>query len=252
MTKPWLSYANLSDRYERKARFLPAFLSVLPLLPMSAAFSAPLLEWVKAVAAGVGVGAVLAVAISHIASACGNRLQLALWPDWPHDSPTNRWLHPEDQSVSVQQKQRLYRVIKSTLGLNIQEAIDGGNPTEVKTVINDSVGALRNRLWQMPLAERLRILNEDYGFARNLTGLRVAWCSFALLSMAACWYGFIWQGRPLLWAVVSTIVATVALLLAAFLPRYVRTKAHYYAESFFEAVVALGHADNETTVPKGE
>ena len=33
VVKKWRSYANLSDHYDRKARFLPAVLSVLPLLP---------------------------------------------------------------------------------------------------------------------------------------------------------------------------------------------------------------------------
>jgi hypothetical protein len=249
MKKSWLSYVNLSDHYERKARFLPAVLSILPLLPLSAAFGAPLMEWVKVLVAGVGLGAILAVALSHVASAAGNRLQEALWPDWPHDAPTNRWLHPEEKSVSTQQKQRWYRTIQSTLGLDIQAAVDAGNAGELKAVINDAVQALRNRLWQAPTAERMRFHNVDYGFARNLTGLRWVWGLFALGSLGGCWSAYIWYGRPIFWAVTSTVVALCAFALAIVLPRYVRRKAHYYAESFFEAGVTLGEKSVKNSTP---
>ena len=83
MGKAWLSYTNLSDHYERKTRFLPAVLSVLPLLPMSAALGGPFLEWVELLLGGGGLGAVVAVGLSHTASAMGNRLQEKLWPRWP-------------------------------------------------------------------------------------------------------------------------------------------------------------------------
>lgn len=252
MKKTWLSYVNLSDHYERKARFLPAILAVLPLLPVSAAFGAPLLEWVKLLGAGVGLGAILAVALSHVASACGNRLQEKLWPEWPHDAPTNRWLHPDDKSVSTQQKQRWYKAIGSLLGLDIQAAVDAKDAGELKAVINDAVQASRNRLWQAPSAERVRLHNVDFGFARNLAGLRWVWGIFALGSVVGCWSGYIWYGRPVLWAVASTVVAIGAIGLAAILPRYVRKKAHYYAESFFEAVVALSDTPEKEAPPEGE
>src|ERR1700687_3719117 len=99
----------------------------LPLLPLSAAFGAPLLEWVKLVGVSVGLGAVIAVAVSHVASACGNRLQERLWPNWPHDSPTNQSLRADQMTVSAQQRQRWYRAIKEVVGLDIQSAVDGGD-----------------------------------------------------------------------------------------------------------------------------
>jgi hypothetical protein len=244
MTKSWLSYVNLSDHYERKARFLPAVLSVLPLLPLSAAFGGPLLEWVKLLGAGVGLAAVVAVAVSHVASACGNRLQDKLWPDWPHDAPTNRWLHPDEKSISVQQKQRWYEVIKDLLQLDIAYAVEAADPEELRAVINDAVQGLRNRLWKAPEAERVRLHNIDYGFARNLAGLSPVWITFALTSLAGCWVAYVWYGGAILWGIVSTIVALGSFALAGVLPRYVRRKAHYYAESFFAAVVALNSSSS--------
>lgn len=237
--KSWLSYVNLSDTYERKARFLPALLAALPLLPVSAAFGGPVLEWLKLVCLGVGLAAVVAVAISHVASAAGNRLQQKLWPSWPHDAPTNRWLHPDDKTVSNQQKERWYQAIKDLLQLDIQAAVTAGDADELKAVIKDAVQSLRNRLWKTPQGERAQMHNIEYGFARNLTGLRPVWLTFAVASAAGSWVGYVWLKRPVLWAVVASVVLLGTAGLAATLPTYVRQKAHYYAESFFEAVMKL-------------
>ena len=239
MNKSWLNYFNLSDHYERKARFLPAVLTVLPLLPLATAYGVPLLEWGKLLIAGVGLGAIVAVALSHVSSAFGNRLQDKLWPDWPHDAPTNLWLHPNEKSVSIQQKQRWYQAIMRFVQIDIQKAVDAGEPDELKATINDAVKALRSRIWKTPEAERTQLHNVDYGFVRNLTGLWPVWTTFALSSLVGCWYAYIWAMGDILWAIVSTIVAVGAAVMATMLPAYVRKKAHYYAESFFGAVVAL-------------
>jgi len=240
MNKSWLNYFNLSDHYERKARFLPAVLSLLPLLPVASTFGVPLLEWGKLLIAGVGLGAVVAVALSHIASAFGNRLQDKLWPDWPHDAPTNLWLHPYERSISVQQKQRWYQTIMGIVQIDIQNAVDAGDPNELKATINDAVKALRTIMWKTPEAERVQLHNVDYGFARNITGLRPVWMTFALVSLVGCWYAYILNTGAILWAIVSTAIALGALAIALLLPAYVRKRAHYYAESFFGAVAALG------------
>lgn len=238
----WLSFANLSDHYERKARLLPAILCVLALLPASAALGGPFLEWVKLVLGGVGIGSIVAVGLSHMASAMGNRLQEKLWPRWPHDSPTNRWLHPDEHRTSTQQRELWYGAVKRLVGVDIGAAVAAGE--EVEATINDAVFALRNLFWQRPEAERLRMHNVDYGFARNLTGLRSIWVGFLLLSAASCWFAYFVIGRDaLLWAIVSTLLTLVLLPIALWvLPGYVRTKAKYYAESFFGTVWAVDEA----------
>jgi len=242
MAKSWLSFANLSDPYDRKARFLPAVLSVLPLLPASAAVGGPFVEWVKLLLGGVGIGAVVAVALSHAASAMGNRLQEKLWPRWPNDSPTNRWLHPGEERTSKQQRELWYGAAKRLVGIDISAAVASGE--EVEATINDAVSALRNLFWERPEAGRLRMHNVDYGFARNLTGLRPIWVALLLASTTACWVAyFLIDHSVLLWTVVSTLLALVLIPVAFWvLPAYVRTKATYYAESFFGTLRAVDQA----------
>jgi len=243
LPKTWLNYFNLSDEYERKARFIPGVLTALPLLPVSVAYGGSLGEWVRVLLLGVGTGAVISVGISHLTSAFGNRLQNEIWPDWPYDSPTNRWLHPDDKTVSTQQKERWYKAFKRIVGLDIEAALRKHDPNEMKAIINDAVKAMRDRLWKVPEAERLRLHNIDYGFARNLTALRPLWITFAIGSALGCWAGYLWYGHSLLWPTISTIIAVVSLPVGfSILPGYVHQKANFYAESFFGAVVAYEEA----------
>lgn len=239
MADPWLSYANLSDPYERKARFLPAVLSLLPLLPVSAAWGGPFIEWVKLVLGGVGIGAVVAVGLSHVASAMGNRLQERLWQRWPHDSPTNRWLHPDNKRTSKQQRESWYASVKRLVGVDIGASVESRE--DVEATINDAVSALRSLFWERPEAERLRIHNVDYGFARNFTGMRPIWITFLVGGTAACWIAYFVVGdHALLWAIVSTVFAVILLPIGIWvLPDYVRRKATYYAESFFGTLRAI-------------
>lgn len=251
MSSTWLSYLKLSDAYDRKARFVPGLLAMLPLLPAAAAYQVGAQHWTAAVVSDVGLGAVIAVALSHLSSAFGNRLQRRLWPDWPHDAPTNEWLQPGSKMTSAQQRQLWYEALREITGLDLAHATAAGPPRETTRAINDAVGRLRNMLWQAPEGERLRLHNADYGFARNLTGLRLLWIPFSLGSMLSCWAGFFWLDHALLWAVVSTIVAAAIVPIGLFvLPTYVRDKARHYAESFFAALMAFhsarGTADAST------
>ncbi len=251
--KHWLSYTNLSDGYERKARFAPALLTVLFLMPLSAASAGPLGGWVNVLLTGVGAGAVVAIGLSHVASAAGNQIQRQLWPQWPFDSPTNRWLHPTDNTRSKQQRQRWYMQLRKLTGLDIAAHVDHADPTdELDRVINDAVSKCRYLLRNSEHADRLRVHNADYGFARNFAGLRPIWLTFAVISMAGCWLA-VWFGiSAVVTAVTATAVLIAAIALAAILPAYIRTRAESYAESFFGAVSLLAeeptpdasHTDN--------
>ena len=240
MSANWLTYVSLSDSYERKTRFLPAVLTMLFLTPILFALKLPVPNWLSAILSGVGISAVISVGLSHIASAFGNRFQRRLWPRWPHDAPTNVWLNPKDTTRSKQQRALWYGVLRRLTDLDIESAIVGGDEGDIEAVINDAVTNLRNQLWSSEVARRLRIHNEDYGFARNFAGLRSVWLIFSLVSTLACWLGFVVSYIDLNWPLVSTAITMIAFVLAfRVLPEYVRRKAYHYAETFFAAASEL-------------
>jgi hypothetical protein len=81
--------------------------------------------------------------------------------------------------------------------------------------------------------------NEDYGFARNLGGLRWAWFAFSVLGASACGLG-LYMGRGNLLAMVVEVGFFLVSICAVFaLPGYVRHCADRYAESLFAAAVTV-------------
>jgi len=234
-----LSYLNLSDAYERKARFSPAVLAICTFLPAAMALSLPLLGWVAAIATGVGVAAVVSVGLSHLASAMGNRFQSRVFPRWPFDSPTNLRLSPLDAGCSKEQKQRWYDSIKSITGLSIQDCpVDDRD--ELDRLINDAVTAVRTMLWKHPKADRLHTHNADYGFARNFAGLAPIWLSVSTVSTLICWGSLFVSMNNLGWAIASTTLSVGLFMLYKFvMTDYVKAKANDYADSFFNALKIL-------------
>lgn len=241
-----LKLLHLSDRYEIKARLLPGLLSVAVLLPGAAAAGVPFLDTPQRLALGVGFGVVLAVALAHAASAAGNRLQRRLWPRWPFDSPTHRYLHPDDRSCSEQQKAIWYEAIRGLLGLDIPAAATSTEPHELELVINDAVRFLRHRFRSSPHSGLLQIHNEDYGFARNLAGLRSVWFGGSLASTGTSWSAWSLGTTEITWPVVSSLIAAMAVLALILLPGYVRAKANTYADSFVAMLTSEAQRINST------
>ena len=242
MTLTFLQQLNVSSRYERKARLLPGLLTIMALVPLGIAFGAPVTDWVRLIATGAGLWALCGVLLSHLASGAGNRYQTRLWPRWPHDSPTNLWLHPDERLASGQQKRQVYAAVKRLTGLDIEAAATEG-PGETEAIVNDSVSRLRNRLWRSTLADRLDLHLADYGFSRNLAGLMTVWISLLVLSAGGCWVGYWRFGTDLLWCVVSTILLACGIAAALNLEQHVRVRARHYTESFFAAVLKLDEAE---------
>lgn len=241
MTKEskFLNYLNLSDEYERRARFMPAALTLLILAPTAIVLGVPLLGWIKTVLAGVGIGAVCAFGMSQISSAVGNWYQRSLYPDWPYDSPTNLRLIPDSESSSAQQRSIWYSQIRSITGLDVDK-IPAEESDELRQITNDAVADIRSRLWKRADTNRLQKQNTDYGYLRNFGGFWIAWLPFGLANVISSICASVWLGAAPAWIAISV-------LLVAFLCVYrfwisesaVRAKANHYADSFYNSLSLL-------------
>ena len=234
-----LDLLKLTDRYERKARLLPGLLSFLVVAPSAGALSLDLLGWLTSLSVGVGLAAVCAVALAYAASAAGRHYERKLWPRWPHDAPTNRWLQPDDTSCSQGQKQLWYEAIKRLVELDIPHVAAQGNDRELDRVINDAVRTLRHQFRSREGNGLLAAHNEDYGFARNLAGLRLFWLPGAGIGAVVAWAAYVMTGTGLVGGVTASLVLFICLALLRILPDYVRQRADRYAESFFGTLTTL-------------
>ena len=230
---------KLMDRYERKARLLPALLSLSVTIPGVCALMSSILDWVPSLTVGGGLAVATLVGLAYGASAAGRLYEKRLWPRWPYDSPTNRWLHPDDDQCSQQQKLRWYDAIQKLVNLDISRAAVQGDERNIELVINDAVRELRHHFRLTQMSGLLTAHNEDYGFARNLAGLRLFWLPASAISTVLAWITYTVAGAELVWGISSSMAFLGALLLVLILPRYVRQRAERYAESFFGTLTAV-------------
>ena len=166
-----LNVSPLRDRYDIKARLLPALFSILPTSPGIAAFGTVSLDWYAVLLLEGGIAVVCGTGLSYIASAAGTKYERKIWSNWPYDLPTHTWLLPDDSRISPQQKQIYYRAIHELLGLDIEQAAGTGDPQVVKATIDDAVRNLRHMFRTLSVKGLLAKHNEDYGFMRNFAGL---------------------------------------------------------------------------------
>ncbi|TQE99815.1 MAG: hypothetical protein FKY71_06685 [Spiribacter salinus] len=240
----WLSLVNLSDDYERRARFIPGVLALLPIVLAAACIGQNVIPMIASLLAGVGLSAVLAIGISHMASMFGNRFQERVWPKWPYDSPTNSMLDAESRRCSSEQRTIWYGAIEKLTGIHLSDEIQSKQPDEKAALINDAIRGARSILRESPEASVLKRYNVDYGFARNLAGLRVVWLPLCIATAALCWYQFATDRAEIAWPIASSALLGLAAATACTIKPYVRRKAEYYAEAFFQALVEHAGADS--------
>ena len=204
------------------------------LIPVAIMLGIQLTGWLAVTAAGGGLAMTAATAglLSHLASAAGNHIQRKLYPRWPHDSPTNRRLHPRDKSCSQQQKQRWYEAIQRLTGIDIASV--AADPEEAERTINDALTVLRTKVFHgNKLAERLDRYNADYGFVRNFAGLRPAWLLTSFASCAGCWIVYAVRRDSLALPMIASALFIACVLAATIIVGYVRHAANHYGDSFF-------------------
>lgn len=236
--KSFLQLLSLSDRYERKARLLPGLIVALAPAITAATAVHDLLTWYTAVGAGMGVELVLAFALGLVARAAGRRVEESLWESWG-GPPTTRWLRPSDTTCSDQQKTRWRAAIKQITGLTLPATMTPSRtPEDVDRLIRDATKQLRYAIRERTEARMVAVHNEDYGFARNLLGLRWWWIGLAAMSLAVGAVLLVTGNRAM---VAPLLVSGLSLLIGGFaaraLPAHVRQCADRYAESLLACAI---------------
>jgi hypothetical protein len=243
------NFLKLADVYERKARLSPAFVTILPAIVLILSLKTGNESWVPKLIATGGVGGVLIIALAQFASAAGNRFSDKFWPP-KGGLPIVRWLRAADPDHSTAQKQQWYEAIKRLTGLDIPTTV-AANPIEENAIIADAALQVRSKLRGKAVAKMLDIHNQEYGFARNLAGLRWVMLGFSVIGGAGC--GTAWAlDRGSAWgSLINGILLFIAVSMFFWLPGYVERAGTRYAESFFPALLAAaGRNTKESANPK--
>src|ERR1043166_8097863 len=224
-----LQFLKVADSYERKARFFPAFIVVLPIIVFAMSLRLPDDGWVKKLLVAGGAGSALVVAFAHLASAAGNRFGDAFWKK-RGGLPTLRWMRVSDTAHSTQQKQQWYDGIKKLTGLDIPATV-ATKPQEEDGIISDALRQVRYQIRGKATAKMVDKHNEEYGFARNLAGLRWLMLASATLAVVGCGVAWRFEHGSVIGCVIAGCLFIYAVVMFLWLPSYVGRAGERYAES---------------------
>ncbi|HEY6881908.1 MAG TPA: hypothetical protein VI299_27960 [Polyangiales bacterium] len=226
------------DAYTWKARIAPVLIVTAPVAVYSATAVA---LTVKLAVGSAVIGAAVLVLLSQLGRDSGKRLEPELFERWG-GRPTERLLSWEiDDPTVVAQR---HADVASATHLNLPTAAEElDNPVAARERYSQAIAALREetRNTDFPLVEAE---NVNYGFRRNLLGLRSAGVVACLLVMAASVITYLVHdddtnrlaacGVPFLFA-----LALVVILIAVVRRDWPKTPAIGYAEQLVAAAGTL-------------
>ena len=233
------------DRYTWQARVLPVYFTSASAILAIAATLPEGLSLPLASASGV-VFLPLAYFFSQVGADLGKRLEPGLWRSWG-GRPTTRFLRHDNDEFNAATRKRVHGRLRE-LGCEIPtEAEEKSDPARAVELYASAVDELRRRTRPgvtnpFPLVYKGNI---EYGFRRNLLGLKKIGVGIALVSLSAsAWavvHGFSTSG------VVLPVPSGTALLTACIVAGWlfgvrheaVRITADRYARFLLEAALDL-------------
>ena len=231
------------DRYTWRARVLPVYLTAAPAV---LAIAATLPEGLNLPLGGASavVFVPLSYFLSQIASDFGKRLEPALWKSWG-GPPTTRFLRHDNDEFNPATRERVHERLRS-LGLDIpttdQEKADRPESLELYASAIDELRRLTRDTDRFPLVYKG---NAEYGFRRNLLGLKTVGVTLTLAAIAGIGWAVLHEWRAV--GVLAPVPAVISLLTACILlawlvgvrPASVRITADRYARYLLEAALDL-------------
>lgn len=238
------------DPYERKARVYPALVVGLPCALLGIAIGVTETAWWPTISGAV-VGSGFFVVAAQIGRHTGKKKEAQLFESWG-GKPTTRLLR-HAAGVNPVRLDRIHGQLEALTGMSMPTAdAESADPSRADDVYETVVGVLRDRTRnprKFPLVFK-ELCN--YGFRRNLWGLR-PWgvtINLAVAILSAVW---LWIGAEDIVAIreggaTFVLLASLGMAIAWWVlvtPRWVEQTAIAYAERMMDAVEHLTAGTDE-------
>jgi hypothetical protein len=243
----------ITDGYERKARLYPALLLIAPVIATGVALLSAKLTGLQSLAAGV-VGCGGAFLLGQLARDAGRIGQKTLFEKWG-GSPSITILRHGDKRLDPITKARYHKklatLVKEAKAPTPQE--EQADPAAADAVYSAWSNYLRVNTRDTRKFALLFEENVNYGYRRNVWGLRAVGIAASLLSLAGCGVRlyFIYSASGKIDEALGGAAAFAAIILLLWLFRFnsdwVRVPADAYAERLAECAETLG---GKTTTAK--
>lgn len=231
------------DSYTIKARLLPSFIVVLPLVLVCISYFPELVQGWKLLAS-VLVSFGLTMLLSQLSRDAGKKKEpklIALWGDLPTTlafSHQNSWLDKNTKHRQLQKLEVLTGIKNPTRDEEMR------NYEDCRSVYDSYSRYLREQTRDKNKHPLVHVENVNYGFRRNLWALKTYGVATSLLGIASLFIPVLVTDLPtptiLIWcsSIISLFLLTVWLV--AINPNWVKTIAFAYAERL------LGSVDSST------
>ena len=230
------------DSYSTRARMFPVYVTISPVILAIAALVPKGLDLPLA-----GATVIVLVPLSFLASQVGadfgKRLEKDLWLKWG-GAPTTRFLRHGNDEYSAATRERVHAKLRD-YGLSVPtENEETGNQADADTrwvaCTEELIRRTRNKK-KYPLVFKGLV---EYGFRRNLLGLKFFGLPICVLSLIACAWSVwdTWDSSEVAAVGVSTTLLSVSLILVwLFWARegIVFISANRYARFLLEAALEL-------------
>ncbi len=236
-------FAGWPDAYDVRARIAPIVLIASPVIVHAA--SAGILNKSVSEASVFGVCALALLTImSQFGRDLGKQLEPQLFEKWG-GAPTTQLLRHRDSRVDAETKVRVHSTLQTKIaGLSLPSRFEeAADPHAADEKYLTAVHWLRSKTADKEKFARLREENINYGFRRNLLGLK--WIGVAIsMALLAYLIGAVAIGGEYPGALISSpgfyvAVATLFAELLIVTRNWVRTAAFNYAHALVNAVESL-------------
>ncbi|WP_055623550.1 hypothetical protein [Streptomyces sp. JHA19] len=240
MTVVWL------DDYERRARLVPGLLAIFPLAILLSVLSLrqlPTVSYVMGAVVLIGIP----VVVADIVREQGRNAEKSLWASWG-GPPTTAWLRLRDPSDNEVQRDLWRKAVAEVSGVELLTLrAERANPSRADQAIVTAVSQVRDRTRDIEKFQLLFNENRNYGFARNLYGVRWIGRGISLVGVlfVGAYMAWLWLGRHQD-AITAENLFGVASCLALFIywcvwptPGRVQEAANKYAQQLLQSAVTL-------------
>ena len=231
------------DTYRIRARWAPALLAATPAVAVGVALL-PLLPGAQKLWSILGLAVPTFAAL--VARRAGNQIQPDLWASW--GGPPSLAILRFKGSKDPVEIERRHRHVEAVLGGGLrlptadEELVD---PVAADGRYSSALDRLRNQVRGVSDNELLNVENRNYGFARNLMGLRpwgerVAWIALFLAIAGGLTVAVFLDWRSAIPFLLPTISSLGALIAWRFVDSdFVQPSAQAYADRLAEAIDGL-------------
>lgn len=239
-------FAGRFDQYDRKARLEPALLTVFPVIVTLVLWFPQLQSLSGGIISFLGIVGIFALMV-RISRNAGYKKQSHLKQIW-RGMPTTKMLRHRDSTIDKITKARYHKYLQDNISGMLLPTVDqeSVNPDEADQLYESAINWLRERTRDKGRFPLVFEENCNYGFSRNLCGLKPWGLIISVLSLVGSGFAISLLYKTNLYSVPVHILGTIILsLISIFIwlilitPNWVKSSAEAYARAL------LANCDSE-------